>query len=349
MARQLRSTTFRTLSLSDPFFDSLKAGYKGFEAWFKSKAHEELYVVDDKHRLSGMIYLKQEDGSVSDVEPALPPRRWLKVGTLKIEGRGTKLGERVLKKILDTAIEEDRNGVYITVFELHSDLIRLFERYGFKRYAVKRTADGTELVLARELTALSGDIVQDYPFFRTRGRKVWLLAVYPEYHSQLLPDSILNNEPREIVRDVSHTNTIHKMYIGRLSLTRMTRGDIVVIYRTTDGIGPAFYRSVATSICIVEETKTKKDFADEEAFLKYASPHSVFSRDELREKYSTENRLYVAKMTYNSAFNKRITRGRLLEEAGISEHPRWDLRELSSAQLERILEMGSVNARLVVD
>jgi len=286
LVRQLRSTKFHTLSLADPFFDSLKAGYKGFEAWFKSKADEELYVVDDEHRLSGMIYLKHEDGPVSDVEPPLPPKRWLKVGTLKIEGSGTKLGERVLKKILDTAIEENRDGIYVTVFELHSELIRLFERYGFRRYAVKRTDDGTELVLARELSALSGDIVQDYPFFRTRGRKAWLLAVYPEYHSQLLPDSILNNEPREIVRDVSHTNTIHKIYIGRLSLTRMTRGDIVVIYRTTDRVGPAFYRSVATSICIIEETKTKKDFADEESFIRYASPHSVFSTEELREKYS---------------------------------------------------------------
>jgi hypothetical protein len=112
LLRQLRSTKFHTLSLADPFFDSLKAGYKGFEAWFKSKADEELYVVDDGRRLSGMIYLKQEDGPVSDVEPPLPRKRWLKVGTLKIEGRGTKLGERVLKKILDTAIEENRDGIF---------------------------------------------------------------------------------------------------------------------------------------------------------------------------------------------------------------------------------------------
>jgi hypothetical protein len=326
----------------------LKGGYKGFEAWFQSKSEEELYVVDDGRRLSGMIYLKEEEGFVSDVEPPLPSKRWLKVGTLKIEGRGTKLGERVLKKILDTAIEENRDGIYVTVFELHTDLIRLFERYGFKRYAVKRTDDGTELVLARELNVFSGDIVQDYPFFRTRGRKAWLLAVYPEYHSQLLPDSILNNEPREIVRDVSHTNTIHKIYIGRLSLTRMNKGDLVVIYRTTDGAGPAFYRSVATSICVVEETKTKKDFVNEEAFVMYAGPHSVFKEKELREKYK-EDRLYVAKMTYNSAFNKRITRGHLLEEAGISEHPRWDLRELADEQLERIIKMGRLNARLVID
>jgi hypothetical protein len=139
---------------------ALKAGYKGFEAWFKSKAEEEPYVVDDGHRLSGMIYLKEEDGPVSDVAPPLPSKRWLKVGTLKIEGRGTKLGERVLKKILDTAIEENRNGIYVTVFELHAELIRLFQRYGFKRYAVNHSStpchdDQTDI--QRPVTATSKD------------------------------------------------------------------------------------------------------------------------------------------------------------------------------------------------
>ncbi|WP_024513279.1 acetyltransferase [Bradyrhizobium sp. ARR65] len=349
MSRQLRATKFRALSLDDPFFDSLKAGYKGFEFWFKSKADEDLYVIDDGSRLSGMIYLKHETGAVSDIDPPLPSRRWLKIGTLKIDGKGTKLGERVLKKIFDRALDEDRDGIYVTVFELHSELIRLFERYGFKRYGVKKTDDGTELVLARTLDGLFGDVVSDYPLFRTWGCKSWLLAVYPEFHSRLLPDSILKNEPRDIVQDVSHTNTIHKVYIGGVPLTRMRRGDLVIIYRTTDGAGPAFYRSVATSLCVIEETKRKKDFEDRESFIKYTSPHSVFSKDELRDKYDSQDRLYVARMTYNSAFNTRITRGRLLEEIGISEHPRWDLRELTRDQARAILEMGKVSARLVVD
>ena len=59
-----------------------------------------------------------------------------------------------------------------------------------------------------------------------------MLAVYPAYHSQLLPDSIFNNEPREILRDVSHTNTIHKAYIGRVPLNQMRPGDLIVVYRT---------------------------------------------------------------------------------------------------------------------
>lgn len=351
MTRQLKLARFRELSLNDPFFDSLKRGYpNSFEQWFARKADEELYIViDDSKRLSGMIYLKEEQGPIQDVVPSLPDGRWLKVGTLKIEGRGTKLGERVLKKILDTAISKGMGGIYMTVFEVHAELILLFERYGFRKHSTKRTADGEEIVLLRKLDEFAGDLVADYPFMRTHNQTAWLLAVYPAYHSQLLPDSILSNEPREILRDVSHTNTIHKAYIGRVPLNRMRRGDAIVIYRTTDGQGPAFYRSVATSICVVEEVKSKTDFLDADHFISYAEPHSVFSIDQLRKQFETNNRLYIAKMMYTVAFSKRITRARLLEEAQVSEQPRWDLRELTHDQLRAIIKMGNVDARLIID
>ena len=351
MSRQLKLTKFSSLSLDDPFFDSLKAAYpNSFARWFNSKGDEEVYVViDNSRRLSGMIYLKAESGAITDIDPPLPTGNWLKVGTLKIEGRGTKLGERVLKKVLDTAIAGAMTGVYVTVFELHAELITLFEKYGFLRYATKTTADGRELVLVRRLDKHSGDIISDYPFLHTKGRRAWMLAVYPAYHSQLLPNSILNNEPREILRDVSHTNTIHKAYIGRVPLNQMRPGDLIVVYRTSDGEGPAFYRSVATSVCVVEDVRSKQDFSSVEQFVSYAAPHSVFSRDQLRNQFETNHRLYITKMTYNVAFSKRVTRGRLLEEAHISEQPRWDLRELTIDQFRVVLQMGNVDARLVVD
>jgi hypothetical protein len=351
LSRQLFLTRFNDLNLEDPFFDSLKASYEEFQDWCARKADEELYVVRDADsaRLSGMLYLKREEGEVEDVVPTLSSRRWLKVGTLKIEGRGTKLGERLLKKIFDTAIAEGAEAIYVTIFDVHAELIELFGRYGFRYHGTKTTKNGTERVYVRLLNELSGDIVEDYPFIHMRNRKGWLLAIYPAYHSDLLPDSILNNEPKEILRDVSHANTIHKAYIGRVPLIQMSRGDIVVTYRTSDNQGPAFYRSVATSVCVVEEVKERQDFVNADHFIEYAAPHSVFSAEQLRTQFDKSNRLYVAKMTYNAAFRRRTTRGRLLEEARISEQPRWDLRELSADQLKAILQMGEVDARLIVD
>src|SRR3546814_609613 len=163
MSRQLRLTKFSKLSLSDPFFDSLKAGYKGFPQWFESKANEPVYaVIDDQtDELSGMIYLKQENGPGTDGDPPLADRFWLKVGTLKINGKCTRLGERVIKKIFDTAIAAGAEGVYVTVFELHEKLIELFKRYGFAEQASKTTSDGIEKVLVRSLTEFTGDPLKD--------------------------------------------------------------------------------------------------------------------------------------------------------------------------------------------
>lgn len=353
MPGSLRLTTFEDVDLSDGFFDTLKAQYSEFSDWFakKAKAGAPVYVVDDEATgaLRGFIYLKREDGPVLDVEPPLSSAPRLKVGTLKLVARGTKLGELIIKRIFDRAIEENVDEIYVTVFDTHQKLIDLFKRYGFEQKGVKRTLNGTERVLVRSLTKLTGDIIKDYPYVHTNGRDIYLLAIKPCWHTGLFADSILKTEDPEFVKDVSHSNTIHKVYVAGLSLTRMKRGDVVVMYRTTDINGRAKYRSVATSICVVEETRSWKDFTSTKAFVDYAEPHSVFSSDDLALRYETTKRLYTVKMTYNIVLRRRITRQRLMEEVGISEHPRWDLRSLTSWQFRKILELGLVNEDLAVN
>ena len=353
MPGSLRLTTFNDVDLADPFFDSLKAQYKEFPKWFekKAKSSEPVYVVDDDATgvLRGFVYLKREDEAIDDVIPPLPAAPRLKVGTLKVIAKGTKLGERIIKRIFDRAIEEGVTEIYVTVFDTHQKLIDLFQRYGFEQTGVKETPNGTERVLVRSLGTLSGDIIKDYPYVHTKGRKFFLLAVKPEWHTGLFADSILKTEDPEIVKDVSHSNTIHKVYVAGLSLTRMKLGDVVVMYRTTDIQGRAKYRSVATSICVVEESKSRKDFANAAAFVEYAEPHSVFSSEELEHQYNNANRLYVVKMTYNIALSRRIIRQRLMDVVGISEQPRWDLRSLSEKQFKSIVKLGKVDEALIVD
>lgn len=351
MVETLRLTRFEDVDLADPFFDSLKQQYGEFPVWFGKKAKEPVYVVDKDGgpHIRGFVYLKLEDGPLDDVVPPLPAVRRLKVGTLKILAHGTKLGERVIKKVFDHAMREKVTEIYVTVFDTHASLVQLFKRYGFEERAKKKTPNGIEMVLVRSMTADTGDLRKDYPFIHTNGRKFWLLAIYPEYHSNLLPDSILRTETHSILEDISHTNTIHKVYIAKLALTRLKRGDVVIIYRTTDIPGHARFRSVATSVCVVEEVRSKKDFADADAFVKFARPHSVFTREKLRDWYVSPDRLYAVKMTYNLALPKRPNRDALLERVGISEQPRWDLRELTRVQFGRIMELGQVDESLVVD
>jgi len=347
----LRLTRFEDVDLADSFFDSLKQQYAEFPVWFAKKANEPVYIVDRDGgpHIRGFLYLKVENGSLDDVSPPLPPARRLKVGTLKIVAHGTKLGERVIKKIFDYALREKVEEIYVTVFDTHASLIGLFKKYGFQGRGEKVTPNGVEMVLVRSMTTKTGDICKDFPFIHVAGRKFWLLAIYPDYHSNLLPDSLLKTETQDILEDVSHTNTIHKVYIAKLALTRMRKGDIVVIYRTTDIPGRARFRSVATSVCVIEEMRSKKDFAGVADFLKFAQPHSVFTEEELRDWHGSGDRLYAAKMTYNLALPKRPNRDVLLDKVGISEQPRWDLRELTRTQFNTIMELGQADESIVVD
>ena len=103
---------------------------------------------------------------------------------------------------------------------------------------------------------LSNDQLKDYPLISLKDKRKFLLSIYPKYHTKLFPDSILNNEESykyNLVKDVSYTNSIHKIYICFMpDVASLRKGDLIAIYRTNDYQGPARYRSVVTSICEVE-------------------------------------------------------------------------------------------------
>lgn len=343
---------FQNVDLRDPFFDSLKADYAEFSAWFirKAMANESAYVfLDDHGTIDGFLYLKIEDGIVDDTNPPLPPARRLKVGTLKINAHGTKLGERFVKKIFDHAISTGVVEIYVTVFEAHAGLITLLTRYGFMQVATKTSPNGIELVLVKRMWQLGTTPLQSYPLVQVAGRNVYLLALYPEWHSRLLPDSILRNEDTSIVQDISHTNSIHKVYLAAMAGVQDLRaGDVLLIYRTTDNQGPARYRSVATSICIVEEYRHIDSFATQDEFMAYCKPYSVFNEIELTRFWLRRNYPYIFRFTYNIALPRRVTRGTMIDECGINENAYAGFMRLTPAQFHAIISRGQVNEGLII-
>ena len=348
----LERKQFKDLNLGDPFFDSLKADYVEFEQWFQKKADHWAYVFLDEadESVQAFLYLKVEDGAVADVTPPLPAARRLKVGTLKINPHGTKLGERFLKKVFDHAVEDHTKQAYVTVFPKHTGIVTLFERYGFSKVGEKTTKNGTELVLLRDVLPNSGNILFDYPVVHFKGRHIYLLALYPIWHTRLLPDSILKNEDARIVQDISHTNSIHKVYLAAMpGMGQLERGDVLVIYRTSDNQGAAHYRSVATSICVVEEYRNIQSFKTETEFLGYCRPYSVFTEEELADFWRRKRYPHIIRFTYNVALTKRVNRKAMIEELGMDSEARWGFMPMTTQQLSGLLTRGEVDEGLVVD
>lgn len=345
----LKYDFFKNINLNDPFFNSLKEDYSEFCDWFEKKSTNQAYYYDE-NGIQAFLYLKIETEELSDFTPALPLKKRIKIGTLKINPKGTRLGERFIKKAIDYAITNDVTEMYVTVFEKHNTLIELLERYGFKKKALKSTQNGTELVLIKDLLELDEDALLDYPTIVRTGKNKFLLGIKPEYHTRLFPDSILTNENGyDLIKDVSHTNSIEKVYICWMSgVLSIKPGDSVVIYRMSDNQGPAEYRSVATSLCSLVELKTKNDFSNLDEFLKYCSKYSVFSTEELTSYYGKRN-LYVLRMTYNFAFKKRVIRQQLADEAGLDRSQRWGIMQLRERQFEKIIELGGINESFIVN
>lgn len=358
----LQYKRFADINLNDPFFDSLKASYREFSDWFRRKAEERAYVFyGDSGLIDGFLYLKAEPQIVDDCNPPLSTHfssGWLKVGTLKINAHGTKLGERFIKKIFDYAITYGFNDIYVTVFSEHAPLIALLERYGFRKEAEKVTANGTELVLTRRFNLKYDGVAntnKNYPLVNFRGDatyhpKIYLLSIYPKWHTRLLPDSILRTEDASIVQDVSPTNSIHKVYLTSMGgVEHLKRGDILFTYRTSDEPGRAYYRALVSSVCVVEEYRNIHSFRDYDEFAKYCAPYSVFTQRELQRFWQERKYPHIFRFSYNIALPKRIIRKDLLEQVGLSDNAYYGFMQLTPQQAHHIVKLGQVNESFIIN
>lgn len=341
-ASVLRIEKFADIDLADPFFDTLKADYPEFAKWFATKADKTAFTFRAENgALDGFLYLKWEDDEVTDVKPMLPAARRLKVGTFKVNPHGTRLGERFMKRAFDTATDRNAEALYVTVFEKHEALVQLFIRYGFVKVGVKPSATGAEeAVYQRRLDKVVGDVVLDYPRIPLKKDRHFVLSLYPQWHSRLLPDSLLKTECASILQDVSHTNSIHKIYLAAMQgVGQLKRGDTLMIYRTADG-GSAYHTSVVTSLCVVEELTNIDQYETEAKFLKYCEPYSIFSTDELKKFFNTKKYPWVIRFTYNLALTKRPNRAALLENGVVADGAYSGFFPINLDQLRTILKLS---------
>ena len=340
----LRHLGFGEINLNDQFFDSLKEDYDGFEKWFAKKAanHEDAYVqYDDENNLQGFLYLKMEESNIiEDVSPHIEFDRILKVGTFKINAHGTRMGEQFLKIIFDYAIDKNADVCYLTIFEKHRSLIDLISDYGFKEWGTKRTGEKQEKVYLKNMREITGNYMSDYPMVSPEGHDKYLLSIYPKYHSRMFPESILTNESRNIIKDISYTNSIRKNYVCSMKgVEDLKEGDIIVLYRTAESGRSAEYSAVATTVCTVIRVKRQDEFSDFDAFYKYTNKYTIFERADL-EIWFNRGGLKVISLVYNFPLKKRIVRHDLIEKIGLDRERYWGFFKLSDPNFIDIVNYG---------
>lgn len=335
-----------TLDFSDPFFDSLRNDYDGFDDWLSRKSDEQAYVLINSNRLQGFLYLKDETEASCDINPVFDEKRRLKIGTFKINPHGTVLGQRFLSIILRKMLNDGYDFTYVTFFPKQRGLIKLFEQFGFRQWGEKSNG---ELVYFKDLTIFD-DIYKDFPRVSLlQNTKKYLLSIKPQYHTKMFPESQLYTEKHHYIEDLSVTNSSEKIYISAAKqVLEMRPGDHIVIYRTAEEGIPAEYSSVASTICTVSEVRQITEFSNFYEFEEYCDKGTIFTQKELIKFWNNLYPRFIIKMIYNVSLNKRIIRRDLRDIVGI-DAPRWTCVELSENQFCHILEMGEINESFIIN
>lgn len=348
-ALSVRKTFFGEVDVSDPFFDTFRSSYAGFDSWFSKKCDQEAYICKkDSNQIQGFLYLKVEgsDESYANISPIFPPKRRLKVGTFKVESTGFRLGERFIKIIFDNAIEQKVDEIYVTLFTNRPELEALYDlliRWGFYEYGTKTTADGTEKVLVKALGKYDSglSIKQNFPNL-DYSRKKFYLPIEAKYHTPLLPDSKLRTENEvDFMGKDPQKYALQKVYISLSYKRNMSPGDFVLLYRKGVTPGRKGYESVITTIGVIDEVRY--NFSTKEEFFTTCENRSVFSRDELDQLWLTKrNSLLVIKFIFVKSLEHRLNLIHLWDNGYIPMHsgPR-PFDELSDCQFDQLLKDSS--------
>jgi hypothetical protein len=351
----IRKIHFGDLNLDDPFFDSFKRDYPDFARWFNKKADEDAYVCQESDgSILAFLYVKVEgeNENYRDIEPPFSSKRRLKIGTFKVVSNGYRLGERFLRIIFHNAHRLRVDELYVTIFDNTPDqerLIALLQEWGFVRHGTKANAAGPEQVYIRDFhPAFNAENPRlTYPYISRHTHK-FIVPIYPDYHTELLPDSILRNEnPAAYSHSKPHRNAISKVYVSRSDERNLQPGDLIVFYRTKYN-GPAYYTSVATTLGVVVETVTGIQSLEE--FTTLCRKRSVFSQEELEAQWNRnpKKRPFIVSFLYIHSFPTRLNLQHLLDLGIITQAPRG-FEPLDDAAFARLMEHAHADQRLIVD
>lgn len=343
---------FGNIDHKDDFFDSFRDYYEGFDKWFLSKSQEPAYVCYYDGKIRGFLYLKVEDGNeyYGNIEPPFSPKKRLKIGTFKVTLYGVKLGERFLKIIFDNALRQKVDEIYFTIFDDTPDrksLVNVCNGFGFVYSGIKKNSYGTESVFVRNF---SKDInfanpKLTFPYISKRS-KIHFISIYPDYHTELFPDSILNTEKLDdFIDNEPHRNAISKVYISHAYERNLQPSDIIIFYRT-GGI----FKGVVSTIGIVESVKD--NLKSEKELFRACRGKTVLSDAELNKFWNRFDSLkpFVINFLYTYSFTRRPNLKELVDNKIFAEPklPQRGIFQISFEDFLKIFRLSKSDESIIV-
>lgn len=308
------------LRVSQSFFDSLRAGYEGFNLWYMKSAQSQrkAWCISYEKEVQAICIYKKENSPciVDNGEPLNGDA--LKLCTFKIsyDVRGRKLGERFLYTAFKYANEHSIPYVYLHTYgSEHEMLVSLCEDFGFKRAGSYK---GIEDVYVKEMSPLEARSTEidsltyaiDYYPYYFDGRNVdkYIVPIKPHYHNDLFAD--ISDTSRGLFADDPsmygpQANTIKKAYICHSNIKNITPGGLLLFYRTDD-------RKSIECIGVVEQIYRGSDI---NKVLPLVSKRTVYSQPEIEKILRKETLVILFRLMKTfppiekEAFNKAGIKG----------------------------------------
>ncbi len=323
--------------VNQPFFDSLREGYDGFNRWYLGVAgnHRKAWCISDGDTVHAICIYKQEDHPrIVDGDSSLEGKA-LKLCTFKVgeRARGRKLGERLLFSAFKYAVEHDIPYVYLHTYGKEQEmLVSLCQDYGFELAGKYEGRDDVYLkAMHAPYSAQAGAeplayAIKYYPHYidiDSVGK--FILPIQPKYHNDLFADTsdtargLFANDPNLYN---PQSNTIKKAYICHANTTQLRPGDLLFFFRTYD-------RQSIECMGVVEHTYRGQQITK---VLPMVSKRTVYSKEEIAEWLKKETLVILFRFIRNfSPIRKDV-----LVQSGI-QGPIQSIRKITHEQYLRCL------------
>lgn len=234
------SAKCHALRAEDPIWQSFQKDYLGFDKWLsrcRREHRQSWHIPGHGGDLAAVCIVKSEgEGSYGMTGKVL------KLCSFKVshDYNGLRYGELLLRCVFDFVHENRYDWSYVTVLPKYTQLVELFEAFGFEVHGL-RTSLG-EFVLRKQhsppaghsLRGLSYTIAYGPPRFD--GSVNWFLVpIQPRYTVALFPEAAqdLSLFPGRL----AFGNAIRKAYLCRAPIRLIKQSDVLAFYRSKDSKG----------------------------------------------------------------------------------------------------------------
>ena len=240
--------------------------------------------------------------------------------------------------------------IYVTAFEKHTELIRLFDRFGFVCVGQNPRGEGIFIKCRKSLDF--SNPYKSFPFLSSSIEVAGVIPIEDSFHDKLFPYSELYGSDRN-VEEITAGNGITKVYIASpVQNVVYKEGMPVFIYRKFTGYAQKAFKSVITSLCTVSKiTLVKNNFIPRlsfEEFVAISGNKTVYPEEELKKIYNTKKNIVTIELVYNTYFGK----GHNVNYATLKDHGLFETHPYqityNKNELEKILELGDRNVQNII-